>query len=596
MGKKAVIPVFLPNKGVVLDKPEEFLLPQFSPDSLNMEFSNELVQSRLGLDKFDTTQLNGRVLKTEEFTKFDGTYYLMAFTPTHVYSYDFSNSRYDIVNKQYTTGTITILVGTPTIVTGSGTTWSSNLAAGDFIKIGSGSVHTGSTWYEILTVDSNTQLTLTAAAAACAGSAYVATTSFTGGNTGYWDTAFFVDDTHGEEIIATNGTDKPIRWTGTGLVVDLTGLATGFTSCKFVDVYKQRVIFLWCIEGGGNQPQRERWSAVADANSWDDLDFLDFMDEDTWITGTARISGYHVVFKNEEAYVGRYVGGDEVFDYDRSTSCWGTEAANSIVRTKDALYYYGYDNKFHRWNLLRDEVITESLFPATNNFDPNQEPYIYGGHIRGKNQVRWHCPYSSTDYMNYTVVFDYKYGIVQVWEYAGEQDTCCIGEYLLQTDLYVDDPVWGEYYVDEQEGYWDSRNFLANAPLPIYGGYDGYIRNCDTGITDDGTDYTRTFVSTRLNFQKPELMKRLQKQEIWLEAETEGSITASLKKGDNRLYENLTHTISLINADKDIVKEMIRWDKEDRDFQLKLEGTVHFALLGFLNILFYKRRAYDSET
>jgi hypothetical protein len=595
MASKTIQPIFLPNKGVVLDKPEELLLPHFSPYSRNMEFSNELLQGRLGLSKFDTAQLKGRVLALKEFTKFDGTYYVVACTEQNIYAYDFSNTRWDILNKQYTTGTITISAGSLDTVTGSGTSWDTELVAGDYIKIGSGEVNTDSTWYKIQSVDSATQLTLEEeAVATTAGTAYVSTKSFTAGTTAYWSIAFFVDDTLGEILIFVNGTDTPCRWTGTGTVADLTGLPSGFTSCKHVDVYKQRVIFLWCVEGGQNQPQRERWSATANANSWDDLDFLDFMDEDTWITGTGRLSGYHVVFKNEEAYVGRYVGGDEVFEYDRSTSCVGTNSPTSIVRTKDALYYYGYDNKFHRWNILRDEVITESIFPETGNFDPNTQAYIYGGHIRSKNQIRWHCPYSSTDVMNYTVVFDYQYGLVQVWEYAAANACCCIGEYLLQQDLYVDDPIWGEYYVDEEEGYWDDRNFLSNAPLPLYGGYDGYVRSVDVGTSDDTNAYTRTFRSTRLNFGKPELMKRLQKQEIWLQAETAGEVTASLKKGDNLSEEALTHTISLINANKDIVKEMIRWDKEDRDFQLELSSQNHFALLGFMNIVYMKRRAYDA--
>ena len=243
---------------------------------------------------------------------------------------------------------------------------------------------------------------------------------------------------------------------------------------------------------------------------------------------------------------------------------------------------------------MRDEIITENIFPDTRNFEPNLSANIYGGHIRSKNQIRWHCPYSSTDYMNYTVVFDYLYGLVQVWNYESEQAACCIGEYQLQEDLYVDDAIWGEYYVDEHEGYWDDRNFLENAPLPLYGGYDGYLRSADVGLDDDGETYSRVFRSTRLNFGKDFLMKRLQKQEIWLESEIAGSVLAKLRRGDKTAWEALTHSISLIDSEKDIIKKMIRWDKEDRDFQIELSSSNHFALLGFLNILYYHRRAYDS--
>lgn len=595
MARKFNFPVFLPNKGVVLDKPEEFLVNNFSAYSRNMEFYNELLQSRLGLTKFSTTQLTGSVNLFKEFSKFDGTYYFVIGTESHLYSYDFSNKRFNIINKQYTAGTIEVQAGTPTKLRGNGTLWLANLKAGDYVKLGSGSVHTGSTYYKIDTVDSDILITLTTSApTTAAGTAYVGVKTFTGTVATYWSSEFFVDKNLGEVLLFTNGLDTPCYWTGADLVVNLTGLATGFTTAKYLSVFANRVIFLSTVEGGQNQPQRARWGEVADCCDYVDTEFTDFMEEPTFITGYGKLANYHVIFKEKEAYVGRFVGGTEVFSWERSTSCSGCKSATSIVRRTDYLYYYGDKNKFYRWNLLREDVLSENIFPETKNFDPNKDNFIYGGDVKGKNQVRWFCPYTLTDYNNYAVVYDYKQEITQVWEYEAEQACNCIGEYTLQVDLYVDDTIWGEYYVDEQEGYWDEQSFISDAPLPLYGGYDGYIRNADSGITDDGSDYERIFRSSRLNYGLVDQMKRLQKMQIWLEAEIAGDVTIKLKKGDKVAFESDTHTVSLIDATKDIIKQDIRWDKEDENFQLQIESGNHFALLGFMSKVFTKMSSYDA--
>ena len=249
MPAPVVQPIFLPNQGIDISKPEQFLQQQYSPHSRNMEFYNELLQGRLGLAKFDQVALSGPVTVIDQYWKFTSSYELMFGTTKDIYKYDFTNSRYDILTPLYTTGTIEIQAGTPTIVRGTGTSWTSgNVKAGDMIKIGSGSVHTGSTWYEVLSVDVGTQqITLTAnGPTTAAGAAYVLRQCFTGANTDVWQAVQFLDDVEGEVWIATNGKDKPIWYNGTGQVqvFQTAELPTDFTSAKFVQIFFNRIIWL----------------------------------------------------------------------------------------------------------------------------------------------------------------------------------------------------------------------------------------------------------------------------------------------------------------------------------------------------------------
>ena len=104
-------PVFLPNKGPVLDKPKEFLQDGISSHSRNMELFNEMIQGRPGLSKFLDVTLSGYVLAQPKLKGFDNTKYNLFCTPKDIYSLDYSNSRYDILTPTYTTGTIEIKTG-----------------------------------------------------------------------------------------------------------------------------------------------------------------------------------------------------------------------------------------------------------------------------------------------------------------------------------------------------------------------------------------------------------------------------------------------------------------------------------------------------
>ena len=586
-------PVFLPNKGIVLNKPEEFLNNQVSPYSRNMEFYNEEIKSRYGLAKFSSTALSGYVMSVVDFTLANQTEYTMFATPKDIYTYDFTNSRFTILTPVYTTGTITIAAGTLDTVTGSGTSWDSNLKAGDYIKIGADGIHTGSTWYEIETVDSDTQLTLTGnAVEAAPGSSYVARKIFSGGNTNYWDSEPFLDSSLGKVMIFTNGVDMPVYWTGTGQVVALTGTPTGLTAARYVTSYKDRLIFLWCVIGS-NETTIQVISDVSDCLTWDDLNFRQFSEENTdEITGSVVFNGYHVVFKTNNAYVGRYVGGSTIFDYDETSITPGCLAPQSIVKTRDSIKYYGSDRKFHTFNLLQDDILTEGLFVETKEFDPNNDVYIKGYNLKKKNQIRWFCPYNDSDKNNYVVVLDYANNIPLVWEYE-EADACCsMGTYVRSTDVYADDAIYGEQYADESSGYADDAEFLDASRILIYGGYDGYVRLADSGDDDDGTDFTRLLRFKRLDFDDPTIRKRLARQHWWLKKDTSGSVTIKLRLNDRTSYESTTHTIALTSDDenKDIIKKMIRWDKHADIFQPEVSATNDFSLLGFINFVHNKGR------
>lgn len=583
--------VALPNKGISSSQPEELLADNLSPYSRNMQHRDGYLDTRAGLTKFSQTALTGRIMEQFRFVQVNGDVYNLFFTTTDIYAYDFSNSRFNILTPVYTTGTIEVQVGTPTILRGTGTAWLANVKIGDYVKIGAGSIHTGSTWYRVTVVTSDVLLTVASAMPTTAAlSAYVIRKTYTGGNEDFWSVTKFSDDSLGDIVIATNGVETPIYTTGAAAAVAITGLPSTMKA-KYVESVYSRVIFGYTVEGGQNQPERWRLSAAGNCLSYNALEFGDLVDDLEGITGLKKFGDYIIATKDKRFYQGRFVGGADIIDFEDVIAPVGCKSNRSIVIDKQWFHYYGYDKKFHRWNTVTDQAISEEQFEETSAFDPNLEAFINGANFYHKNQIRWMCPLSASDYNNVLFVWDYKNESMQIWTCGAPQALLSIGFYTVQSDIYFDDAIWGDYYFDEREEYFDDITFVSSAPIFIYGGYDGYVRICDSGTTDDGTAFTRIFRAKRLNFKQPSISKRLWKQQFWFQQDANGSVSLSIYVDDNNSATGID-TMSLLDATRDIVKLNVTCDLRGQDFQVELSSTSYFSLLGFISYYFPKRRSF----
>lgn len=585
-----VYPIALPNLGIDVSKPEQLLMNRYSPYSRNMEYFNQLIRGRRGLTKLSNTELSGPVLIIDQYWKFTSAYDLMVGTTKDMYKYDFNNDRYDILTPVNIIGTIEIVAGSLNVVQGTGTAWDTTgaekLKAGDYIKIGSGDIHTDSTWYEIESVDSDTQLTLTGDAVETAsGTAYVVRKCFTGGSNDIWQAVQYLDDAEGEVWICTNGVDLPMWYNGTGQLQEFASYPTDFTAAKFITIFYDRIVFGWTREGGQNQPIRVRWSATANFQSYNDLHFVDLNLPTAayWIKGFTVMGNQLIVNKEYRAYSAVYVGGDVVFDFRFESTFEGNFSGYSQQQLQSGIFYFGYDNRFRFWNTLRDESIFDQIFDFLITLDPTQSEYVYGYQVEGRKQLRWSLPYDATNNVSPMLVYDYENSSINIWEYNISSAIRSIGEYLEVADSYVDDAEWAELYVDEEDGFWDDRRFLANAPVILYGCADGYVRKADTGNDDDGNAYPRTFRFSRLDFGMPDRIKRLWKQQYWLTAETAGSLTARFRKDDQTAWEATQKTIALTKAGKDIAKVFVEWNKYFENCQIELTANNHWEMIGVLN-------------
>lgn len=248
-------PVSNPNLGLYLDRAPIDLSPRALQDGLNFRVKNGQLESRnLGWEKFATWTLDGRrAMLIDNFFPRGQSEKLIFANDRDLFRYDSVLDAVRYITPIYTVGTAST---SGTAVTGIGTTWLTNAKPGDQIFFGSAGVtNPAAAWFTILTVNSNTSITLTASAGVNAAANYTIRRLFSTLATSWWDSATFVrDGTSGNDLwFATNGIEPPVYWDGTAVAAILMD-AQQFT-CKTLASYSNMMIYGNIVVGGVELPQ-----------------------------------------------------------------------------------------------------------------------------------------------------------------------------------------------------------------------------------------------------------------------------------------------------------------------------------------------------
>src|SRR5712692_4207177 len=217
-----------PNMGLYFDRAKIALGSRMLQDGKNFRVKEgKLENLNLGYDRFETFTLNGQVGLIYDFLFRDGTDKLIFGTPTDLYQYSPSGHSVSYITPRYETGTAST---SGTAVTGIGTAWNTsvgnpgrkNALPGDEISFGAtGRTDPAAIWFTVLTVNSDTSITLTASAGVIVAGAYTLRQKFQGKVTDIWvaETFWFAAPQNEDQFFTTNGVDQVVRWNGSATQV-----------------------------------------------------------------------------------------------------------------------------------------------------------------------------------------------------------------------------------------------------------------------------------------------------------------------------------------------------------------------------------------
>jgi hypothetical protein len=322
-----------------------------------------------------------------------------------------TDDTFKYINPTYTTGTITDITGTT--VTGSGTTWTTNVKAGDYFIMNNdhtADVEPDANWIEVASVTDDTHLELNSAYT-INGTAYKIRQVFGGPPAGIDTWSWCVVN---DKLIFCNGNDNVH-------VFD-----PGDTYASVLDSTNAKKWY-HCIEYANrcvlaNEKDVDaisvQWSKENDPTDWTDSTAgsasLQLVGSE--ITGLGKLGSYLVVFTPKSLVFGYRTGvSTSPIAFQDEKVGVGANAPRSIVHANGTIYFMGEDNFYVLegtnavpiGHALRDEIF--------DNESTDDLALYHGAHNARDNEIWWYKYHSQTAF-----VYDYIHGVWSVYLFTGD--------------------------------------------------------------------------------------------------------------------------------------------------------------------------------
>lgn len=377
-----VFEVIAPNLGLYLGRSRLEIADRAFADCMNVRIRNRKVTNiNVGHELFFPDNLGGQVLLIALYTVSTGVSTSIFGTKTDLFRYDEGSGDPLYITPIYAAGTIATVSGGP-IITGTGTLWSAAVKAGDMVAIGASDEDSiAATWYEVDSVDSNTQITLTTnyVGTTAGGKLYTIRQLFTASDLDWWDYDIFPDAPLGPEsglaagdhIFLTNGKEVVV-WDGDAarvVVISTETTGLGF-SCKALCYFKNMMHYGNVTEGSTIRPSTVKNSAIGEPENVVTLEANDsiYAESVDFILALRRLGDYLVAYCDGSVNVAQFVASPFYFAIRTAAPDIGVYSGRTIVNfgdyheflSKDQAYRFDGVRLIPFGNQVFDEVLQQT--------------------------------------------------------------------------------------------------------------------------------------------------------------------------------------------------------------------------------------------
>jgi len=340
-----------------------------------------------------------------------------------------TNETYQYITETWTTDTIASISGA-TVTKNAGTTWATNVAAGDFFILDadhSAAVEADANWATISTVDGANQITLTASytgtTGAGLGAGYKIRKVYSVPSNESWGHCI-VDD----KLVVVNGNIQPQYWTGSNYLSNLDDSDT-INKARYCIEYGNRVLV--ADYGATRLPTSVAWSANTDITEWDSgvdtsAGQVEFKDTGSFITGLGKIGPNIMVYFRDLVVVGNRTGIDTApFKFSVTKPGVGLVAPRSLLEYNSTNAFIG-SNNFYRMDGTTPVPLDEQGKMREKFFDIVGETEItktVGVHNKDQNELIWIANTKADGKLGFA--YNYLLGEWTVYNYA--DDITCGG-------------------------------------------------------------------------------------------------------------------------------------------------------------------------
>jgi len=385
-----------------------FTPPNVSPWALNGRVFRKSFRKRWGYAQDRNFGSGVPVYVIAIYQEKDGTRNTMYITDEDLCLKETSSGKtFSYKTETYATGNVTDIVGA--VVTGSGTSWSaaSNIAPGDKFILDtdhSTDVEPDTNWGTIQTVDSTTQITLTANYSGTTGTGM--TESYKGRMV-YSVPALSYPwyEVINNKFIFGSGNIDVMSWPGTGYAAALD--ATYAKKARYGIEFADRLVLADLELSSTREPQTVQWSKQGDETDWthSTAGSADMLETESFITGLGRVGPNLLVYKRDSVIIAGRTGIDTApIKFPTEKKNVGLVAPMSLVNfrgknaflSRDDFYVFAGGAFTPIGAEIRDEFF--EIVGAT------EIEKVVGAHFPLRTEIEWIATTSSG---KYSFVFNY---------------------------------------------------------------------------------------------------------------------------------------------------------------------------------------------
>ena len=398
-------PVLKPNLGVQYNVPPIQIPNRGLADCLNVRIvEGDLTNANVGWSPFSPNwTLNGPVTLIDQYFSSSGSQKLLLASTTDLYEWIESGDTIAYLTPRYATGTAACAA--TTTVTGSGTTWTTNVKAGDRIHFGSSTQRNptateqpggpNAAWYEVASVTNDTTLVLTAAGPNTSGAVnYTIRSVFTNDTDLTWDTDLFHRGLPGpaDWWIGTNGVDPVCRWNGTDTQVERM-TAFGFT-CRTLRRWKNMMVYGNITESGTSKRQSIRNSAFGDpfnVSTLEAAEFVAFDGVDPILT-IQSLADSMVLYGARTIALASFIGPPEYIAFRQVITGLGCLSSRTVADFGDSHEFLGPDAQYRFDGVTVLEINYQVMREVIRKQDPGRLNQAQAHFAEETGEVHWIIP------------------------------------------------------------------------------------------------------------------------------------------------------------------------------------------------------------
>ena len=479
------------NLGLYLDRPAILVPERGLSDGQNFRVLNGTYTNRnVGWQAFESLNLDNKpVLLIEEFQPIGGVRNLILANTTDIFKFFNDTLTYITPRHDETGETIDVTNGSAT-VTGNSTDWvTDGIKAGDFLSLGADRLtpSPSATWYKVLTVNSGTQITLTANYAEGNASTQAYTirkvfvaTIFTPYVTEIFRYATATVGNDGDRWYATNGVDGVIAWDGVTDQVYLPTLGS-IQVCKALRQYKNTMIYLSPTIGGDLLVGTISSSAIGQPENLTTLEAAQFIVHDGGesIVNARQIGELLAIYTSKQIIMAQSVGTPLFFVFRAAIIGRGPQSSRGIVSFPSEHIFFGSDGQYTFDGVSARQISSHIWKEVVRRSSPNRLALVQAIVDEGNAELIWIMPLNTdadtTDgppEKAYVGHYLEDVGELPMAHSFRELPATAVGQFI-RTDVLTFDEVSEQF--DQLSIRWDDQALQEAFPLILFGTNDGDI-------------------------------------------------------------------------------------------------------------------------